>query len=107
MSVDFRSDKSQILVLEFCFLTRLEFCLCSSNIAGLFSSDGRCEKEVRRRFQEGWMSWKKVSGALCDNKLSARVKGKIYKSVVRPAMLHGMEIVAATERQVKKWKLQS
>ena len=64
------------------------------------NSDGRCEEEVRRRIQAGWMSWKKVSGVLCDRKLSARVKGKMYKSVVRPAMLYGMEMVAVTERQV-------
>ena len=32
------------------------------------SSDGRCE-EVKRGIQAGWMSWKKVSGALCDRKL--------------------------------------
>ena len=66
------------------------------------SSDGRCEEEVRRRIQAGWMSWKKVSGVLCDRKLSARVKGKMYKSVVRPAMLYGMETVAVTEKQVGK-----
>ena len=28
------------------------------------SSDGRCEEEVRRIIQAGWMSWKKVSGVL-------------------------------------------
>ena len=49
------------------------------------SSNGRCKEEVRRRIQAGWMSWKKMSGVLCDRKLSARVKGKTYKSVVRPA----------------------
>ena len=64
------------------------------------SSDGRCEEEVRRRIQVGWVSWKKVSGVLCDRKLSVRVKGKMYKSVVRPAMLYGMETVAMTERQM-------
>ena len=41
-----------------------------------------------------------MSGVLCDRKLSARVIGKMYKSVVRPAMLHEMETVAVTERQV-------
>ena len=51
-------------------------------------SDGRCEEEVRRRIQAGWMRWKKVSGVLCDRKLSRRVKGKMCKSVVRPAMLY-------------------
>ena len=66
------------------------------------SSDGRCEEEVRRRIQAGWMSWKKVSGVLCNRKLSARVKSKMYKSVVRPAMLYGMKTVAVTEIQARK-----
>ena len=69
------------------------------------SSDERCEEQVRRRIQAGWMSCKKVSGVLCDRKLSARVKGKMYKSVVRPAMLCGMETVAVTERQVEKMEV--
>ena len=43
-----------------------------------------------------------MSGVLCDKKLSARVKGKMNKSVVRPAMLYGMETVVVTERQVGK-----
>ena len=51
------------------------------------------------------MNWKKVSGVLCDRKLSARVKGKMYKSVFRPAMLYGMETVAVTERQVGKMEV--
>ena len=69
------------------------------------SSDGRCEEKVGRRIQAGWMSWKKVSGLLCDRKLSARVKGKMYKSVVRPGILYGMETMAVTERQVGKMKV--
>ena len=68
------------------------------------SNDERCE-EVKRRIQAGWMSWKKVSGVLCNRKLSARVKRKMYKSVVRPAMLYGMETVAVTEEQVGKMEV--
>ena len=49
------------------------------------SSGGRRKEEVRRRIQARWMSWKKVSGVLCDRKFSARVKGKMYKGVARPA----------------------
>ena len=69
------------------------------------SSDGRWGEEVRRRIQAGSMSWKKVFGVLCDRKFSARVKGKMYKSVVRPAMLYGMETVAVTERQLRKMEV--
>ena len=69
------------------------------------SSNGKCEEEVRRRIQAGWMSWRKVSEVLCYRKLSAKVKGKMYKSVVRPTMLYGMEMVAVTERQIGKMEV--
>ena len=75
------------------------------NLVLTVSSDGRCEEEVKRRIQAGWISWKKLSGVLCDRKLLARVKGKMYKSVVRPAMLYGMETVAVTEKQVAKMEV--
>ena len=51
------------------------------------------------------MSCRKVSGVLCDRKLSAKVKGKMYKSVVRPTMLYGMEAVTVTERQMGKMEI--
>lgn len=35
----------------------------------------------------------------CDKKVSAKTKGKIYKTVVRPAMLYGMETVPLTKKQ--------
>ena len=69
------------------------------------SSDGRCEEEVRRRIQARWMIWRKMSGILCDRMLSAKVKGKMYKSVVRPTMFYGMETVAVMERQVGKMEV--
>ena len=51
------------------------------------------------------MSWKKVAGVLCDRKLSARVKGKMYQSVIRSAVLYGMETMAVTKRQVGKMEV--
>ena len=44
-------------------------------------------------------------GVICDRKLPARVKGKVYSSVVRPAMVYGLETVAATKKQVEKMKV--
>ena len=61
------------------------------------SSDGRCPEEVRRRIQAGWMSCRMVSGVLCDKKLSAKIKSKMYKSVVRPTMFYGMESMYVKE----------
>ena len=47
------------------------------------------------------MSSRKLSRVLRNRKLLAKVKGKMYKIVVRPTMLYGMETVAVTERQME------
>ena len=40
-----------------------------------------------------------MSGMSCDRRVPARVKGKVYKVAVRPAMLYGLETVALTKRE--------
>ena len=45
---------------------------------------------------------KKVSKEICDMRLPARVKGKVYSLVVRPAILYGLEAVAVTKKQVQE-----
>ena len=39
-----------------------------------------------------------MSGVICDRRVPARVKGKVCKVAVRPAMLYGLETVALTKR---------
>ncbi|KAK3544414.1 hypothetical protein QTP86_011154 [Hemibagrus guttatus] len=62
-------------------------------------SNGECGKEVKKRVQAGWNGWRKVSGVLCDRKISARIKEKVYRTVVRPAMLYGLETASLRKRQ--------
>ena len=64
-----------------------------------FQSNGECGKEVKKRVQAGWNGWRKVSGVMCDRRVSAKMKGKVYKTVVRPAMLFGLETVSLRKRQ--------
>ena len=68
-------------------------------LGSMVQENGKCEREVKKRIQAGWSKWRKVSGIICDRKLSTRVKGKVYNTAVRPAMLYGMETVALTRRQ--------
>ena len=44
--------------------------------------------------------WKRISGILCDRRISLRVKGKVYKTVVRPAMMYGAETWVVKEAHV-------
>ena len=66
---------------------------------------GGCEREVKRRVQAGWNGWRRESGVICDKRLPARVKGKVYSSVVRPAMVYGLETVAVTKKQVEEMEV--
>ena len=66
---------------------------------------GSCEREVKRRVQAGWNGWRRVSGVICNKRLPARVKGKVYSSVVRPVMVYGLETMAVTKKQVKEMEV--
>ena len=52
-------------------------------------SNGECGKELKKRVQVGWTGWRKLAGVMCDRRVPAKLKGKVYKTVVRPAMLYG------------------
>ena len=43
-----------------------------------------------------------MSGVICDRREPARVKGKVYKVAVRPAMLYGLQTVALTKRDSER-----
>ena len=60
------------------------------------------DAEMTHRIQTGWQNWKRVSGILCDRRISLRVKGKVYKTVVRPAMMYGADTWAVKKAQEKK-----
>ena len=74
-------------------------------LGSMVQESGGCEREVKKRVQAGWNGWRRVSGVICDRRLPARVKGKVYSSVVRPAMVYGLETVAVTKKQVKEMEV--
>ena len=49
------------------------------------------EREINCRIQSGWKAWRELTSVLCDKKMPVKLKGKVYKTAVRPAMLYGME----------------
>ena len=66
---------------------------------------GGCKREIKKSVQAGWNGWRKVSGVICNRRLSARVKGKVYSSEVRPAIVYGLKMVAITKKHVKEMEV--
>ena len=60
------------------------------------------ESEIAKCVRAGWRNWKKWSGVLCDRRMPVKLKGEVYKTEIRPAMLYGAETWATTKRQGKR-----
>ena len=80
-------------------LPRVEEC---KYLGSTVQESGGCEREVKKRVQAGWNGWRRVLGVICD---SARVKGKVYSSVVKPTMVYGLETVAVTKKQMEEMEV--
>ena len=52
--------------------------------------------EISQRVSAAWRNWKRCSGVLCNRRMPVKQTGKIYKPVVRPALLYGSETWATT-----------
>ena len=51
---------------------------------------------------ERWKNWKRVSGVLCDRIMKVNIKGKVYRTVARPALMYGAETWALKKAQENK-----
>ncbi|VFQ70297.1 unnamed protein product [Cuscuta campestris] len=65
-------------------------------------ADGELDGDVGHRVGVAWAKWRLASWVLCDPKISPRMKGKFYRSVVRPAMLYGAECWAVKKTHVRR-----
>jgi len=74
-------------------------------LGSTLQSDGGVGAEVNRRIQCGWNSWKKMTGILCDKRIPPKLKGRIHKTVVQPAMLYGLETVPLSTRDTKRMEV--
>ena len=60
---------------------------------------GGMAREITQSVSAAWRNWKRCSGVLCDRRMPLKLKEKVYKTVVRPAMLYGAETCATTRGQ--------
>ncbi|RZC31475.1 Pentatricopeptide repeat-containing protein [Glycine soja] len=68
----------------------------------VIQDDGEIEGDMNHRIQAGWMKWRKASGVLCDAKVPIKLKGKFYRTAVRPAILYGTECWAVKSQHENK-----
>ncbi|KAL5161290.1 LINE-1 retrotransposable element ORF2 protein [Glycine soja] len=71
-------------------------------LGSIIQDDGEIEGDGNHRIQAGWIKWRKASGVLCDAKVPIKLKGKFYRTAVRPAILYGTECWAVKSQHENK-----
>ncbi|KAG2588713.1 hypothetical protein PVAP13_5NG303281 [Panicum virgatum] len=47
--------------------------------------------------------WRQASGVLCDKKVPQKLKGKFYRTAIRPAMLRHVQQLSVAEMRMLRW----
>ena len=71
-------------------------------LGSIIEENGDIEEDVSHRIRAGWQKWRKTSGVLCDKKIPFRLKGRVYRMVVRLALLYGAECWPIKKTQVQR-----
>jgi exonuclease III len=69
--------------------TVLNKCNEFTYLGSVVNQDATCKDDVGHRVSVGWMKWKENSGIFCDPKMPPKLKGRLFTTVVRPALLYG------------------
>ena len=60
-------------------------------LGSIVQQNGEIDEDINQRIKVGWQKWKHATGVLCDKMMHVGLKGKVYRMVVRPAILYGSE----------------
>ncbi|KAL6580722.1 hypothetical protein OROMI_006645 [Orobanche minor] len=71
-------------------------------LGSIIQKDGELHGDVAHRIKAGWLKWKSATGVLCDPDMPHRLKGKFYRTAIRPALLYGTECWAVKQCHVQK-----
>lgn len=67
-------------------------------LGSVMSNTCDVRSDVNACIQAGWLKWQSVTGVLCDKKMPLKLKSKVYKAVVRPALLYALESWATKKK---------
>ena len=67
----------------------MQKCTSFKYLGSILNILGTCDEDANHRVSVGWLKWQQNSGVLCDKRMPPKLKGKIYTTVVRPALTYG------------------
>jgi len=71
-------------------------------LGSIIEERGDINEDISHRIRAGWQNWRKTSEILCDTRITMGLKGKIYRVVVRLALLYNSECWPIKKTQVQR-----
>jgi len=71
-------------------------------LGSMLQKDGDIDEDVGHRIKAGWMKWRQASGVLYDKRVPQKLKGRFYRTAIRPAMLYGAECWPTKRRHIQQ-----
>jgi hypothetical protein len=71
-------------------------------LGSMLQKNGDIDEDVSHRIKAGWLKWRQASGVLCDPRVPLKLKGKFYRTAIRPVMLYGAECWPTKRRHVQQ-----
>ncbi|PWZ11227.1 Craniofacial development protein 2 [Zea mays] len=71
-------------------------------LGSMLQKEGDIDEDVSHRIKAGWLKWRQAAGVLCDHRVPRKLKGKFYRTAIRPAMLYGAECWPTKRRHVQQ-----
>jgi hypothetical protein len=71
-------------------------------LGSMLQKDGGIDEDLSHRIKADWLKWRQASGVLCDLRVPLKLKGKFYRTVIRPTMLYGAEYWPTKRRHVQQ-----
>jgi len=60
-------------------------------LGSVIHAQGGSEEDIKATIAAAWKKWKELSVVLCDRRIPTGVKGKVYRTMVRPVLIYGSE----------------
>jgi hypothetical protein len=70
-------------------------------LGSMLQKNGDINEDVSHRIKAGWLKWRQASGVFCDPRVPLNLKGKFYRTAIRPALLYGVECWPTKRRHVQ------
>jgi hypothetical protein len=57
-------------------------------LGSMLQKDGDIDEDLSHRIKVGWLKWRQASG---DSRVPLKLKNKLYRTIIRPAILYRAE----------------